>query len=93
MIFKDYIPRHTAYRDVYRICMNSKEGRKLYLTVDQVFGLNKDGTYKRSYKWSPVKIGSMEFDKKQEAEEFAKEYFKHFDKWFIDYSEEYDGSI
>ena len=43
MIFKDYVPRHTAYRDVYRICMESRDGRKLYLTVDQVFGLNKDG--------------------------------------------------
>ena len=92
-MFGEYVPRKPYYRDVYRITMMSKTGRKLYFTVDQVFGLNKDGSYRRSYKWQPMKLGSMEFKNEKEAKDFAEGYFKNFHNYEIDYSEEYDGCI
>lgn len=84
--------RTGVWGDKYRICMTSKNGRKLYLEVTNIF-YHKDGTYTRQYGWTWNKQTSMVFDKKEDAELLASEHFKKFNGWYIDTQNEYLGVI
>ena len=57
----------------YVICMKTKNNYKLYLSCS--FG--------KSMKWDN-KEEACWFENYEEAERFAKQYFKNFNKWFIE---------
>lgn len=67
--------------DVYKVCMDTYSGKRLYLAQNNPHVNNwRDA---KIYEWQYNPEGAMEFDSEEEATEFAKKYFKHFDKWYI----------
>jgi len=54
----------------YIITMKTKEGKKLYLTSDK--------------EWSFIKDEGMWFAELEEAQNFAEEWFKSFDRYEFD---------
>ena len=67
--------------DVYKVCMDTYSGKRLYLAQTDTSVKNwKDA---KSYEWQFKSEGAMEFDSEKEATEFAKSYFKNFDRWYI----------
>jgi len=67
--------------DVYKVCMDTYLGRRLYLAQTNTRVKNwKDA---KTYEWQFKSEGAMEFDSEEEAEEFAENYFKNFNKWYI----------
>ncbi|WP_299995597.1 hypothetical protein [uncultured Clostridium sp.] len=85
-------PRQIVYDNVYRICMNSKSGRILYLEVQNII-YKKDDSMIPQYGWTYDKGSGMRFETEQKAKELANNYFKNFDKWFISCKKESVGSI
>lgn len=67
--------------DVYKVCMDTYSGKRLYLAQTNFNVTNwKDA---KTYEWQFNPEGAMEFDNEEEATEFAKKYFKRFNKWYI----------
>ena len=67
--------------DVYKVCMDTYSGKRLYLAQTNSRVMNwKDA---KTYEWQFNPNGAMEFDSEQEATDFAKQYFKNFNKWYI----------
>lgn len=67
--------------DVYIVCMDTYSGKRLYLAQTNPYISNwKDA---KTYEWQFSKQGAMEFESEEAATEFAKNYFKNFDKWYI----------
>lgn len=67
--------------EVYKVCMNTYSGKRLYLAQTDPRVMNwKDA---KTYEWQFNPNGAMEFDSEQEAIDFAKQYFKNFNKWYI----------
>lgn len=56
------------------ICMNCRNGKKLYLKC----GVND------RMEWTFDKSESCWFGYKDQAEKFAKNYFKNFQNWFVE---------
>ena len=90
-LLTEYKPRSGYWADIYRICMKSKNNKTLYLTVKDAW-YDKEGNLKRIHEWNYQRIGAMEFDTESKAEEYAKTYFKNFDKWYIETYNQYQGS-
>ena len=67
--------------EIYNICMDTYNGKRLYLTHNDLYGRKWNEV--KSYEWSFDVRGAMQFDTIEEAEKFAKKYFKHFDRWYI----------
>lgn len=86
------MPRRKVYDNIYRICMMSKNNKKLYLEVSN-FWYTKDGEIKRQLGWTWDKWCGMQFEKEEDAKKCAQDYFKNFDKWFIDCSYDPIGSV
>ena len=77
--FRDYGDVYTI--TVYKVCMDTRDGRRLYLAqTDPTVAHWRDA---KRYEWQFEPLGAMEFEDKEEAEEFARKYFKHFDGWYI----------
>ena len=85
------LAKHPTYKMVYRITMQTKSG-KMYLEVCECWYSKKKKDYVRNYGWTFKKCNAMQFDTKEEAEEFSNGYFKNFTRWFIDEEEMYDGA-
>ena len=85
--------RHVVYSSVYRICMLSKGGKKLYLEVVDCYTDKHGNIVGRKYGWTFKKSNAITVETEVEAKDIASNYFKNFDKWFID--EEYGptGSV
>lgn len=67
--------------DVYLVCMDTYSGRRLYLAQTNPNIQNwKDA---KTYEWQFSKRGAMEFNSEEEANDFAKSYFKNFNRWYI----------
>ena len=72
--------------DVYKICMDTSSGKRLYLAQTKP---NTTWREAKSFEWVFNSKEGMEFDTKQEAEDFAKflmdkvRYFKAFKNWYI----------
>lgn len=67
--------------DVYIVCMDTYSGKRLYLAQPNPYVSNwKDA---KTYEWQFSRQGAMEFESEETATEFAKNYFKNFDKWYI----------
>ena len=66
--------------DVYKICMDTSSGKRLYLAQTKP---NTTWREAKSFEWVFNSKEGMEFDTKQEAEDFAKKYFKAFKNWYI----------
>lgn len=67
--------------DVYKVCMDTYSGKRLYLAQNNPNVSNwKDA---KTYEWQFNSEGAMEFNSEEEATEFARKYFKHFNKWYI----------
>ena len=66
--------------DVYKICMDTYNGKRLYLAQT-----NPRITWKeaKSFEWIFNPTEGMEFDTEKEAYDFAKKYFKSFKNWYI----------
>lgn len=67
--------------DVYYVCMDTYSGKRLYLAQTNIH--IKHWTQAKTYEWVFDPNIAMQFDKEIEAEEFAKKYFKNFNKWYI----------
>lgn len=66
---------------VYKICMDTYTGKRLYLAQNNTHVMNwKDA---KVYEWQFNPAGAMEFDSIEEAENFAKKYFKNFRGWYV----------
>lgn len=66
---------------VYKVCMDTYTGRRLYLTQTNTSVASwKDA---KIYEWRFDPNGAMEFDTEEEAEKFARKYFKNFIGWYI----------
>lgn len=66
---------------VYKVCMDTYTGRRLYLTQTNTSVASwKDA---KIYEWRFDPNGAMEFDTEEEAEKFARKYFKNFTGWYI----------
>ena len=87
-LVNEYIPRSGIWYDIYRICMNSKNGKKLYLSVKNGW-YDKEGKLHRIHEWTWDRNIGIQFDYEKDAEEYAKSYFKNFNGWYIDAHEEY----
>lgn len=65
---------------VYQVCMNTYTGKRLYLC-------NKSGTVwfkdAKRYDWTFNPNEGAMWKSKEEAEKFAKKYFKYSNKWYI----------
>lgn len=67
--------------EIYLVCMDTYSGKRLYLAQNNPRVMNwKDA---KTYEWQFSKEGAMQFRSEEEATEFAKQYFKHFDKWYV----------
>lgn len=66
--------------DVYKICMDTYNGKRLYLAQT-----NPRITWKeaKSFEWIFNPTEGMEFDTEKEASDFATKYFKSFKNWYI----------
>lgn len=84
--------RSGVWGDIYRICMKSKNGKQLYLGVKDAW-YDKEGKLHRIHEWTWDMRCCMQFDRKEQAEEYAKTYFKNFSNWYINAHEDYLGCI
>lgn len=66
--------------DVYKICMDTYNGKRLYLAQTK---LNITWKEAKSFEWVFNPTEGMEFDTEKEAYDFAKKYFKSFKNWYI----------
>ena len=69
------------YVDVYKVCMDTYSGKRLYLAQNNPYVGKWQNA--KTYEWQFAPEGAMEFDTKEEAEKFAKKYFKNFTGWYI----------
>lgn len=88
---EEYIPRRPAYTDMYMICMNIYSGKRMYLT--QADPYVKHWYESKHFEWSFDKNEGMKFKDKEEAEKFAKKWFKNFNGWYIYTTSEFLGSM
>ena len=84
--------REPVYDNIYRISMNSKNGKQLYLSVKNAW-YDKKGQLKRIHEWTFNEAISMQFNSEKEAKEYGENYFKHFKNWYVDIHRECVGSI
>lgn len=67
--------------DVFLVCMNTYSGKRLYLAQTNPYV--SDWKDAKTYEWQYSRQGAMEFKSEEQATEFAKKYFKRFDRWYI----------
>ena len=72
---------YATMENFYRITMLTKDNKKLYLTEDYWCGKNAE---KLVCKWTFTKANALWFETLQQAENFAKDYFKNFSKYNIE---------
>ena len=70
----------------YRIIMHTRDGKKLYLTENTWYGKNSE---KINCTWDFNYNNALWFETYDEAEEFAKGYFKNFTGYEIEEFFEY----
>ena len=68
-------------KTIYKICNNNLDGKRLYLAQTTAYLSNWEEA--KTYDWQINLNGTMEFEDKEEAENFAKQYFNKGDDWYI----------
>ena len=67
--------------EVFKICMDTYNGKRLYLAQTNIHV--KHWKEAKRYEWVFDPNIAMQFNWEREAEEFAKKYFKNFDRWYV----------
>lgn len=67
--------------EIYLVCMDTYSGKRLYLAQTNPYVSNWKEA--KTYEWQFNRQGAMEFESEESATEFAKNYFKNFNKWYI----------